>query len=113
MRLPLLSTVRIHAYNVEQHDQCVKTAYQNCGKANIPDDSPGWQIQYAKCISKYWRSLPSDGKCPYPRIGCHCYKGCVSDRYTVIQDVGLFCADVCNAANQNPRDCQIPKGEEA
>ncbi|KAL9934331.1 hypothetical protein V8E36_006787 [Tilletia maclaganii] len=92
------AAVRVHAYNKVRDDRCVDAADQHCGGTGYEDTLP-WKVEYARCISPYWRSLLTDGKCPHPKIGCHCYQGCVQDRYTQVKDVGKFCVDTCTQAN--------------
>ncbi|KAL9934249.1 hypothetical protein V8E36_006705 [Tilletia maclaganii] len=103
--IALLSAVRIHAYNSERHDQCVGVADKHCGGTKEYEHTRAWRVEYLRCISSYWRSLPTDGKCPHPKLGCHCYQGCVKDRSPKHQDVGGYCVDACTLANLPSLDC--------
>ncbi|KAL9938509.1 hypothetical protein V8E36_002228 [Tilletia maclaganii] len=99
-----LSAVRVHAYNITHEHDCVKAANDNCAGPGLEDSQP-WKITYARCISVYWRSLPTDGNCPHREIGCHCYQGCVQDRYIDYPDVGKYCVETCTQANLPATDC--------
>ncbi|KAL9934385.1 hypothetical protein V8E36_006841 [Tilletia maclaganii] len=91
--------------NMQRDDKCVDAADDYCGGPGH-EGSQAWQIEYARCMSDYWRSLHTDGNCPHPKIGCHCYQGCVQDRYYDTKDVGKYCVDTCTQANMPPsRDC--------
>ncbi|KAL9934408.1 hypothetical protein V8E36_006864 [Tilletia maclaganii] len=98
------AAVRVHAYDWEHHHNCVEEADAHCRGTGYEDTLP-WQIEYARCMSDYWRSLPTDGNCPHRGIGCHCYQGCVQDSYTDYQDVGGYCVKACTQANMPSEFC--------
>ncbi|KAL9934350.1 hypothetical protein V8E36_006806 [Tilletia maclaganii] len=103
--LALLSAVHIDAFNWERDDWCVKVADAHCGNTKEHEDTQGWKIEYKRCLSSYWRSLPTDGNCPHRKIGCHCYQGCVKDRSPDNPDVGGYCVEACTLANLPSPDC--------
>ncbi|KAL9934413.1 hypothetical protein V8E36_006869 [Tilletia maclaganii] len=99
------SAIHVHAYSLKHDENCAEMADDNCGVREY-EGWNRWKVEYAQCMSDYWRSLPTDGNCPHRQIGCHCYQGCVQDRYTQVKDVGKYCVDTCTQANMPPsRDC--------
>ncbi|KAL9934364.1 hypothetical protein V8E36_006820 [Tilletia maclaganii] len=112
MQLPILVPLialciatSAHAYDAAPDRACGDAASRQCPNMDPPHNIDNWMILYFRCRSAYWRSLPTDDKCPYPKLGCRCYNGCVKDVWSIKKDVGQWCHNACDLGNKTPGAC--------
>ncbi|KAL9934351.1 hypothetical protein V8E36_006807 [Tilletia maclaganii] len=100
-----LFSILFEIQNAAQDKYCSDAADFFCGGEEKYRTTEGWAILYYWCMSAYWRSIASSDKCPHPKVGCKCYRGCVADRWERDQDVGAECVEACSLASQSVQSC--------
>ncbi|KAE8215454.1 hypothetical protein CF327_g1291 [Tilletia walkeri] len=68
-------------------------------------DQPGGPAAFYKCLHGHWEDLSNNANCPHPKVGCHCYNGCVKEMWKseadyinydgIPGDVGGMCRAWC------------------
>ncbi|KAL9934307.1 hypothetical protein V8E36_006763 [Tilletia maclaganii] len=104
--IALFVATTAHAWDPYRDQACSDKASQKCPNTKEWPSDETFGIRYYRCQATYWRSLPSDGKCQYPKIGCHCIQGCMKDLKDAQKpDLEGYCRNGCDLANKTPEPC--------